>query len=69
LWTETVAATADLDFMAFPRLPALAEIAWSSLQSKQWDDFRARLAQHGPRWSALGVNFYRSPQIAWPDMR
>jgi hexosaminidase len=69
LWTETVAATADLDFMAFPRLPALAEIAWSSLQSKQWDDFRARLALHGPRWSALGVNFYRSPQIAWPDMR
>jgi hexosaminidase len=69
LWTETVATTGELDFMAFPRLPALAEIAWSPLTSKQWDDFSARLALHGRRWSALGVNFYRSPQIAWPDMR
>ncbi len=69
LWTETVATTGDLDFMAFPRLPALAEVAWSRPESKQWNDFRARLALHGPRWSALGVNFYRSPQIAWPDTR
>jgi hexosaminidase len=69
LWTETVATAGDLDFMAFPRLPALAEIAWSSLQAKEWNDFRARLALHGPRWSALGVNFYHSPQIAWPDSR
>ena len=66
LWTETVATRGDLDFMAFPRLPALAEIAWSPLKSRQWDDFRLRLALHGPRWSALGINFYRSPQIAWP---
>jgi hexosaminidase len=55
--------------MAFPRLPALAEIAWSPLESKQWEDFKARLALHGPRWSALGVNFYRSPEIAWPDAK
>jgi hexosaminidase len=69
LWTETLATTGDLDFMAFPRLPALAEIAWSPLESKQWEDFKARLALHGPRWSALGVNFYRSPEIAWPDAK
>ena len=69
LWTETVATTGDLDFMAFPRLPALAEIAWSPRTSRQWDDFRSRLTLHGPRWSALGINFYRSPQIAWPEMR
>jgi hexosaminidase len=69
LWTETVATRGDLDFMAFPRLPALAEIGWSPLAAKEWEDFRARLAQHGPRWSALGVNFYRSPQIDWPLTR
>jgi hexosaminidase len=50
-------------------LPALAEIAWSPLESKQWEDFKARLALQGPRWSALGVNFYRSPEIAWPDAK
>jgi hexosaminidase len=66
MWTETLAEPWDLDFMAFPRLPALAEIGWSPRESRQWDDFSRRLAMHGPRWSALGVNFYRSPQIAWP---
>jgi len=30
-----------------------------------WDNFRERLAAHGPRWNYLGVNFYRSPQIPW----
>ena len=25
----------------------------------------AALAAHGPRWSALGINFYRSPQVPW----
>jgi hexosaminidase len=69
LWTETVATTSDMDFLSFPRLPALAEIAWSPLESKAWEEFRARLAEHGPRWSALGINYYRSPQIDWPAMR
>ena len=26
---------------------------------------RTRLGSYGPRWDAQGVNFYRSPQIAW----
>jgi hexosaminidase len=69
LWTETIATTGDIDFMAFPRLSAIAEIAWSPAKSRGWDDFRDRLAQHGPRWSAMGINFYRSPQVAWPEIR
>jgi hexosaminidase len=51
--------------MAFPRLAAVAEVAWSPQQARDWDDFRSRLGAHGPRLSALGVNFYRSPQIPW----
>jgi hexosaminidase len=65
IWTETLATMEDLEYMAFPRLPAVAEIAWSPAAAKQWEEFRERLASHGPRWSALGVNFYRSPQVRW----
>jgi hexosaminidase len=66
LWTETLATMSDLEFMAFPRLPALAEVGWSPASARRWEDFRERLAAHAPRWSALGINFYRSPQVPWP---
>ena len=65
LWSETLVTIADFEHMAFPRLAAVAEVAWSPQQRRAWDDFRARLAAHGPRLSALGINFYRSPQIPW----
>ena len=66
LWAETLVKLEDYEYMAFPRLAALAEVAWSPQASRDWDGFRVRLAQQGPRLSALGVNFYRSPQIPWP---
>jgi N-acetyl-beta-hexosaminidase len=27
--------------------------------------FAIRLGRQAPRWTALGVNFYRAPQIRW----
>ncbi len=65
LWTETVANIRDAEFLAFPRLPGVAEIGWSPAAGRAWDEYRVRLAAHGRRWSALGVNFYRSPQVPW----
>lgn len=65
LWSETVVTIADFEHMAFPRLAAVAEVAWSPQRLRDWDDFRVRLAAHGPRWEALGINFYRSPQVPW----
>jgi hexosaminidase len=49
--------------MTLPRLPAIAEVAWS--RHRDWDDFKRRLAAHGPRWEAEGLNFHRSPQVPW----
>ena len=65
IWSETLATIRDVEFMAFPRLPALAEVAWTREGARRWEDFRMRLAAHGPRFTALGVNFYRSPQVPW----
>jgi hexosaminidase len=65
LWTETLRTMADVEYMAFPRLLGIAEIGWSPAAGRAWDDYRLRLAAHGPRLEALGVNFYRSPQVSW----
>ncbi|MDQ0488386.1 beta-N-acetylhexosaminidase [Streptomyces cellulosae] len=65
LWTETLDEAGELEFMAFPRLPGIAELGWSPAETHDWESYRSRLAAQGPRWEALGVNFYRSPQVAW----
>ncbi len=68
LWCETIRTTADLEFMAFPRLPALAELAWSPQPARDWDTFKLRLAAQGTRWTLQGINFYRSPQVPWSTL-
>lgn len=65
LWSETLLTMADVEFMTFPRLPGIAEIGWSPSDGRSWDEYRKRLAAQGPRWSAIGINFYRSPEISW----
>jgi len=65
LWTETVTTIRDVELLAFPRLAEIAEVAWSPAKRRAWDEFKGRLAAHAPRWTALGVNFYRSPQVEW----
>jgi hexosaminidase len=66
MWTNTTPTTAVVDYFVFPRLCALAEVAWSPAQSRQWPDFTERLKIHGRRLELIGVNFYRDPQI-WPN--
>nr|WP_249044686.1 family 20 glycosylhydrolase [Crossiella equi] len=65
LWSETITKTADIEFMAFPRLPAVAELGWSPRSTHNWDAFKNRLAAQGPRWETMGINFYRSTQVPW----
>jgi hexosaminidase len=66
LWTETIETSAHIDYMAFPRLPGVAELGWSPAATHDWEDYRTRLAAQGPRWDALGIGYYRSPQVSWP---
>ncbi|NUR92491.1 MAG: family 20 glycosylhydrolase, partial [Nonomuraea sp.] len=66
LWTETIRTSADIEYMAFPRLPAIAELGWSPQSTHDWTAFKSRLAAQGPRWRFMGVNYYHSTQISWP---
>ena len=66
LWTETVATIGEVEYMLLPRLPAIAEVAWSHRAGRHWAGFRTRLAAHGPRWDAMAAAYHRSPDIPWP---
>jgi hexosaminidase len=65
IWSETLSSIRDVEFMAFPRLAAIAEVAWSPQGAREWPEFARRLGAQAPRWTALGVNFYRSPTVPW----
>lgn len=67
LWSETLQADDEIEFMAFPRLPGIAELGWSPAATHDWEDYRTRLAEHGPRWEQLGIDYWRSPEVPWND--
>lgn len=65
IWSETVRNITAVQYLAMPRLPALAEVGWTPQATRDWESFRVRIATHAPRWNFLGVNYYRSPQVPW----
>jgi hexosaminidase len=65
LWSETLETFAAVEFMLFPRLPAIAERGWTPADRTGCDGFRRRLAGQGPRWERLGIAFHRAPGIDW----
>ena len=65
LWTETIVTMADIEYMAYPRLPGYAEMGWSPMSGRNWSEYKVRLGSHGPRLTAMGVNFYRDTLVPW----
>jgi hexosaminidase len=65
LWTETLKTSADLEYMAFPRLPVAGELGWSPASPKDWTAFSKRLGAQAPRWKVQGINYYPSTQVPW----
>jgi hexosaminidase len=65
LWAETLITRQDYEYLAFPRITAIAELGWSPAASLNWDSYRARIGEHGGRLAALGVNFARVAGVDW----
>lgn len=42
LWAEYIPTDDHMEYMLYPRLAALAEIAWTQPDKKNWDDFHRR---------------------------
>lgn len=69
VWSETLRTLEDVEFMAFPRILAIAEIAWSPAAPEGRDhaDFLLRVAAHGGRLDAMGVTYYAVRGVPWID--
>jgi hexosaminidase len=57
IWTEYMPDSKNVEYMAFPRLTALAEVVWTPRAQKNYSDFIRRLRRHLPRLTVLDVNF------------
>jgi hexosaminidase len=61
LWTEYLPTPRHVEYMAYPRMTALAEVVWTPRERKNFADFRRRLDVHLKRLDELQVN-YRKPE-------
>jgi hexosaminidase len=70
LWSECIYNQTKLEYMAFPRVCALAEVAWSPSEKRNLPDFLHRLEPHKSRLDQWQVN-YRKPDglPARPDCK
>ncbi len=57
LWTEYMATSDYVEYMAYPRACALAEALWSSKENRSYNNFLERLQTHFKRLKALNVNY------------
>ena len=67
LWTETILNIKDVEFLAFPRLPGLAEIGWTPVENRNWDDYKVRLGNQAKRFKAMELNYYPSKLVPWVE--
>ena len=58
LWTERVADAKRLDFMAFPRLAAVAESAWTLAKRKEYSLFMQKLPKFLETLDELGIYYF-----------
>ncbi|MEN9970060.1 MAG: hypothetical protein RLZZ229_268 [Actinomycetota bacterium] len=65
IWCETVNDFSDLQFLILPRLPGIAERAWSR-NAGTWGEHKDRLAAHSKIWRKANWNYFASELIAWP---
>lgn len=60
LWTEYMPSIGRVEYMAFPRVAALAEVAWSGKERPPFSNFTERLKTHLKRLDCQDVR-YRAP--------
>ena len=59
LWSEYLWTPADVEYFAFPRATALAEVLWTPANGRDFSGFQQRLARHAARLDQLKVNYRR----------
>ena len=70
LWTEYIHTPKEVEYMAFPRMSALAEALWTPVPRRDFGHFRQRLVTHLQRLDALDVKYRPlDPVAVQPEAR
>ncbi|WP_278954656.1 family 20 glycosylhydrolase [Phocaeicola coprophilus] len=62
IWCEWIPSRERMQYMAAPRMLAIAELGWSDPKQKDWDGFKNRLSDQFERLNVMNVN-YRIPDL------
>ncbi len=62
IWCEWIPSNARMEYMAIPRLLAVAELGWADPSHHNLEAFRTRLADQFERLNLMGIN-YRVPDL------
>jgi hexosaminidase len=57
VWSEYIPNIERLEYQAFPRLAAVAEIGWTSKEQKNFDSFMQRITNFNQRLDTLKINY------------
>lgn len=57
VWTEYIAKPEHVEYMAVPRMAALAEVVWSHPAERDWDNFIYRMQEQYQRYEQMNVNY------------
>ena len=60
MWTEFCNKPEDVDYLVFPRLAALAEVAWTQPEKKDWTSFLEGMDSFNEHLAAKGIVYARS---------
>jgi hexosaminidase len=63
LWTEMMRTEERVTYMTFPRIAALAEVAWSPGSRINWSDFQRRLEPQLKRYDKQGIRYAREVKL------
>ncbi len=70
LWTEYMKTWDKVEYQAFPRIAALAEVAWTANERKNLTSFKKRLKPMMARYKAAGINafdYFNPPEVKGKD--
>ena len=57
LWTEYITTAEHVEYMILPRMPALAEVVWSSKENRNWQSFNERLQNYLRAYGQRGLRY------------
>ncbi len=68
IWSEFIHTPDKVEYMAFPRLAAMAELAWTPATRKNWEQFIKRMETQYKRYDEAGINYSRAAKNVWQQV-